>query len=107
MNGDFKEWEDFEKELNITPEQEVAIQLEKELIEATIKARETANMTQRELAEKSGMKQSAIARIETMKVSPSVDTLNHLLFQLGYRLKVVPLSEEWDKTHQKYNEKIA
>ncbi len=94
MNGDFKEWEDFEKELNITPEQEVAIQLEKELIEATIKARETANMTQRELAEKSGMKQSAIARIETMKVSPSVDTLNHLLFQLGYRLKVVPLSEE-------------
>ena len=94
MNGDFKEWEDFEKELNITPEQEVAIQLEKELIEATIKARETSNMTQRELAEKSGMKQSAIARIETMKVSPSVDTLNHLLFQLGYRLKVVPLSEE-------------
>ena len=94
MNRVFQEWEDFEKELNITPEQEAAIQLEKELIEATIKARQTANMTQRELAEKSGMKQSAIARIETMKVSPSVDTLNHLLFQLGYRLKVVPLSDE-------------
>ena len=94
MNGDFKEWEDFEKELNITPEQEVAIQLEKELIEATIRAREEAKMSQRDLAEKAGMKQSAIARIEKMKVSPSVDTLNHLLFQLGYRLKIVPLSKK-------------
>ena len=94
MNREFKEWEDFEKELNITPEQEVAIQLEKELIEATIKAREEAKISQRDLAEKAGMKQSAIARIEKMKVSPSVDTLNHLLFQLGYRLKIVPLSKK-------------
>lgn len=94
MNREFKEWEDFEKELNITPEQEVAIQLEKELIEATIRAREEAKMSQRDLAEKAGMKQSAIARIEKMKVSPSVDTLNHLLFQLGYRLKIVPLSKK-------------
>ena len=51
-------------------------------------------MSQRDLAEKAGMKQSAIARIEKMKVSPSVDTLNHLLFQLGYRLKIVPLSKK-------------
>ena len=94
MRGSFETWEDFRKTLNITPEEEVAIQLEVELIEATIKARESANMTQRELAEKSGMKQSAIARIEKMKVSPSVDTLNHLLIQLGYRLKVVPLSKK-------------
>jgi len=94
VNREFKEWEDFEKELNITPEQEVAIQLEKELIEATIRAREEAKMSQRDLAEKAGMKQSAIARIEKMKVSPSVDTLNHLLFQLGYRLKIVPLSKK-------------
>ena len=93
MNREFKEWEEFEKELNITPEQEVAIQLEKELIEATIRAREEAKMSQRDLAEKAGMKQSAIARIEKMKVSPSVDTLNHLLFQLGYRLKIVPITK--------------
>ena len=94
MKGSFETWEDFRKTLDISQEEDSIIQLEVELIEATIKARESANMTQRELAEKSGMKQSAIARIETMKVSPSVDTLNHLLFNLGYRLKVVPLSEE-------------
>ena len=94
MKGSFETWEDFRKTLDISQEEDSIIQLEVELIEATIKARESANMTQRELAEKSRMKQSAIARIETMKVSPSVDTLNHLLFNLGYRLKVVPLSEE-------------
>lgn len=94
MKGSFETWEDFRKTLNITPEEEAAIQLEKELIEATIRAREEAKMSQRDLAEKAGMKQSAIARIEKMKVSPSVDTLNHLLFQLGYRLKVVPLSKK-------------
>jgi ribosome-binding protein aMBF1 (putative translation factor) len=94
MKGSFETWEDFRKTLNITPEEEAVIQLEKELIEATIKAREEAKISQRDLAEKAGMKQSAIARIEKMKVSPSVDTLNHLLFQLGYRLKVVPLSKK-------------
>ena len=94
MKGSFETWEDFRKTLNITPEEEAAIQLEKELIEATIRAREEAKMSQRDLAEKAGMKQSAIARIEKMKVSPSVDTLNHLLFQLGYRLKIVPLSKK-------------
>ena len=94
MKGSFETWEDFRKTLNITPEEEAVIQLEKELIEATIKAREEAKMSQRDLAEKAGMKQSAIARIEKMKVSPSLDTLNHLLFQLGYRLKVVPLSKK-------------
>ena len=92
MKGSFETWEDFRKTLNITPEEEAVIQLE--LIEATIRAREEAKMSQRDLAEKAGMKQSAIARIEKMKVSPSVDTLNHLLFQLGYRLKIVPLSKK-------------
>lgn len=94
MKGSFETWEDFRKTLNITPEEEAVIQLEKELIEATIRAREEAKMSQRDLAERAGMKQSAIARIEKMKVSPSVDTLNHLLFQLGYRLKIVPLSKK-------------
>ena len=52
MKGSYETWEDFRKTLKITPEEEAAIQLEKELIEATIKAREKANMTQRDLAEK-------------------------------------------------------
>jgi len=87
-------WEELEKGLNITPEQEQEIQLEMQLMEATIKAREEAGLTQRELSEITGMKQSAIARIEKMKVSPRVDTLLHLLNQIGYTLKVVPISKK-------------
>ena len=87
-------WEELKKELNFTPEQKAAIQLEVELIEATIKAREEAKLSQRDLAEKTGIKQSAISRIERMKVSPRVDTLMHLLNQIGYTLKVVPLNKK-------------
>ena len=39
MSKKLKKWEDFEQELNITPEQEAEIQLEMDLIEATIEAR--------------------------------------------------------------------
>ena len=44
------EWEEFRKTLNITLEEEAAIQLEKEIIEATINARDEVNMAQKELA---------------------------------------------------------
>ena len=41
--GKFQTWEEFEKELNILPEEEEEIRLEMELIEATIKARKPKN----------------------------------------------------------------
>lgn len=88
------EWEDFRKTLNITPEEEAAIQLEKEIIEATINARDEVNMAQKELAKKLEKNKTIIEKIHDIDASASVYTLNHLLFQLGYRLKVVPLSEE-------------
>ena len=44
----FDNWNDVEKELNITPEQEAEIQLEVELIQATIEARRKANLSQQE-----------------------------------------------------------
>ncbi len=94
MKGSFETWEEFRKTLNLTQEEEAEIQLEVELISATIKAREEAKLSQRDLAEKTGIKQSAIARIERMKVSPRVDTLMHLLNQIGYTLKVVPLNKK-------------
>ena len=94
MSRKLQEWEDFEKELNISAEQEEEIRLEMELIKSTVEARKKANLSQRELSEKIGMKQSAIARIEKMKVSPTVDTLMQLLFPLGYTLKVVPLNKK-------------
>ena len=72
MSKKLKKWEDFEQELNITPEQEAEIQLEMDLIEATIEARKKSNLSQRELSEKTGIKQPAIARIESRSRSPPV-----------------------------------
>lgn len=93
MKGQFTKWEDFEKELNITPEQEEEIKLEMDIIEATIAARKKANLTQRELSEKTGIKQPAIARIENRTRSPQTTTLIRMLYPMGYTLRVVPLNK--------------
>lgn len=59
-----------------------------EAIGKIIEARIKKKMTQRELAEKLGTKQSAIARFETGNVNPSLDFLQKLAAVLGYRLKI-------------------
>ena len=87
-------WEEFEKELNITKEQEEEIRLEMEIIEASINARESKKISQRELSKLSGIKQPAIARIEKRVNSPSINTLIKLLYPMGYTLKVVSLEEK-------------
>ena len=94
MKGSFETWENFRKTLHLTKEEESEIQLQVELIAATIKAREEAKLSQRDLAEKTGIKQATISRIERMKVSPRVDTLMHLLNQIGYTLEIVPLNKK-------------
>jgi DNA-binding XRE family transcriptional regulator len=77
----------------LTDEDRQEITFEKNLIENLMKARKEQKVSQEELAETTGMKQPAIARIEAMKVSPKVDTLLKLLYPLGYTLQVVPLQK--------------
>ena len=96
MNKIVKDWEEFEKELDISAEQEAEIQLEIDLIEATIEKKKKSNLSQRELSEKSGIKQPAIARIESRACSPQALTLIKLLYPMGYTLRVVPLEDEKD-----------
>lgn len=93
MNEELKRWSDFEKELDITPEQEEEIRLEMEIIEATINARKSLNLTQRELSKRSGVKQPVIARIEKCVNSPQTNTLIKILYSMGYTLRVVPLDK--------------
>lgn len=45
-------------------------------------------MTQKELAEKSGLRQSNISRIESGAASPTVDTLSRIAAGLGKQLKI-------------------
>ncbi len=56
-----------------------------------IEAREKKGLTQRELSILSGVKQPAIARLESMKVSPQIDTLFKILNPLGYTIQIVPI----------------
>ena len=85
----YVEWKEVKEKLNINVEQAAEIRLEEEIIEA----RKKCNLSQRELSEKSGVKQPAIARIERGVNSPQTRTLLKLLFSMGYTLKVVPLEE--------------
>ena len=89
----FTTWDEFEKTLNITPEQELEIQLEMDIINATIEARKKNNLTQRELSKRSGVKQPVIARIEKCVNSPQTSTLIKLLYPMGYTIRVVPIDE--------------
>ena len=54
---------------------------------AITKAREAAGLTQRELAERSGVPQSTIARIER-GYNTSIDTLSKIAFALNKRVKI-------------------
>ena len=90
----FKTWAEFEKELNFTKEDDAEIELERQIIEATIEARKKAQLTQQELSKLTGIVQSSIAKIETFKRAPRCSTLMRLLRPLGYTLKVVPLEKK-------------
>ncbi len=56
------------------------------LVEAMVRARTAANLTQSELAARIGTTQSAIARLEGGKLSPSVRTLRRYAEATGVRL---------------------
>ncbi|MBO7357471.1 MAG: XRE family transcriptional regulator [Lachnospiraceae bacterium] len=87
-------WKEFRNELNISPEEESAIELEKELIRTLVEIRENRGMTQAEVASLCEVKQPVIARMEKATHSPQVDSLLKILVPLGYKLAIVPLSEK-------------
>ncbi len=65
-----------------------AMRPEYDAIRAVIAARLACNMTQQELAEKTGIRQSNISRIESGATSPTVDTLARIAAGLGKKLKI-------------------
>ena len=82
-------WQDLRKSLDITPEEEEIISLEKSLIMAVVEAREKSGMTQKQLSEMCGLKQPVIARLESAVHSPQINSVIKILKPLGYKLAVV------------------
>lgn len=69
-----KEWDDHEMEYQLTM--------------MLLKEREAQHLTQTELAERTGIRQSNISRIEKGQVSPTLATLRRIARGLGKELQV-------------------
>jgi len=69
-----KEWDSLEPEFNT--------------IQAMIDARKRCNMTQKELAEKTGINQADISKIETGNANPALSTLKRLAEGMDMILKL-------------------
>jgi ribosome-binding protein aMBF1 (putative translation factor) len=86
--------DDFEKHLNKKiqdPEFKAvwdASEAEYDLITALIKARNTAGLTQQQLAARTGIDQAVLSRIETGKANPSIATLKKLARGMDKKLKI-------------------
>ena len=87
-------WIDFRKSLNLTPEKEEIINLEKSLISAVVEAREKSGLTQKQLSELCGIKQPVIARLESAIHSPQINSMIRILKPLGYTLAVIKEESE-------------
>ncbi len=72
-------------------EEREIINIEKELIIKMAEIREAEKYSQRDLSRISGIKQPAIARMESLHCTPQIDTLLKLLIPMGYTLAIVPL----------------
>ena len=64
------------------------MQPEFDLAKELIKLRSTLGLTQRQLAEMAGMHQPQLARIESGKQLPRLDTLEALVESVGYSLSI-------------------
>lgn len=58
------------------------------IVSSIIKRRQELGISQRALAERCGIPQSSVARIETLKTTPKLDTLIKLMQALDLRLQV-------------------
>jgi len=92
INGvEYTTFDDLWNDPNLLTEAEKdEINLKSELVGKLIEAREQKGISQKRLAEMSGLKQPAIARLERMQATPQIDTLFKVLKPLGYTLAIVP-----------------
>ena len=73
--------EDFRKEYE-------AIQPEMDVIRAIVEARTSQNLTQKELAERTGINEADISKLENGTRNPSVNLLKRLADGMGMMLKI-------------------
>lgn len=65
-----------------------ALEAEYSIKQAIIDARNTVNMSQQELSQRTGIAQSDISKLENGNANPSIKTLRRLAAGLGMKLKI-------------------
>lgn len=87
-----KSWNDYKnfvKNEDSTAKQDIEEMEElAEIVGAIIEKRNSLGLSQRELADICGIPQSSVARIETFKTIPKIDTLLKIMQHLGLKLTV-------------------
>ena len=84
-----KKWSDVSETINIfSAKEKKEMDLLVDLIATLVNRRIDLGLSQRELAQLSGIKQPAIARLEKLEAIPRVDTLIKVLQPLGLSLRL-------------------
>lgn len=87
-----KTWNDYKEHVkNVDSQAKNDIEEMEELaliVGAIIEKRNALGLSQRQLAEICGIPQSSVARIETLKTTPNLDTLIKIMQPLGLKLTV-------------------
>ena len=85
-------WEDYKDYVKAVNEEErqqmEEIEAVADIVSSIIKRRQELGISQRTLAEKCGIPQSSVARIETLKTTPKLDTLVKMVQALGMKLQL-------------------
>ena len=85
------DWTDAKKimEANSEVKKELDInEAEYQVVRAIIKARQESGLTQAELAERAGTKQSNIARLESGRANPTIEFLQKVVGAMGKKVAV-------------------
>ena len=89
-----KSWNDIKNSIgSLKIEEKEEIEIISNLVSVIIKRRIELGLSQRDLAALTGIKQPAIARLETLGSIPRLDTLIKILKALGIKIDLVPDEE--------------
>ena len=84
-----KTWEQARKEIqSISEEEKQEIRQMAQLVARIIERRQALGLTQKQLAERAGLKQEAVARLESARTMPRVDTLLRVSNSLNLQLSL-------------------
>jgi transcriptional regulator with XRE-family HTH domain len=85
-----KKWSDIKESITaLSKEEKYTLNFMSDVVSKIIIARNEKNISQRDLAKLTEIEQSTIARIETMKTIPRIDTLIKILDVLDMQIQTI------------------